>query len=280
MAIPLPRFIPTPAATVGLGQGTINFPGYLPTSPGAAIPFGGPQNFIQIGEDLTWTKGKHTFKFGGEYLFIKDNRVFGAYEEAVDALVTSGTKGALVNFINGNIGYENVAIDPKGSYPCKRDPATNQYITPYPSSCEIQTPASAPNFSRSNRFHDGAAYFSDSWHASPRLTVNAGLRWEMYGPQHSQKASYDSNFFLGAGNTIYDQIRNGSVKTRETAPDGRLWKLNLKQFGPRLGVAYDLSGNWQVRYPRGFRPELRAQLQQRDLQRDSESAKLRRGGSE
>ena len=77
----VPTLYPNSGSTVQLGQGVINFPGYLPTSPGTAIPFGGPQNFIQLGEDLTWTKGKHTLKFGGEFLFIKDNRVFGAYEE-------------------------------------------------------------------------------------------------------------------------------------------------------------------------------------------------------
>jgi hypothetical protein len=88
---PVPTLYPNSGSTVTIGEGTINFPGYLPTSPGAAIPFGGPQNFIQLGEDLTWSKGKHTFKFGGEFLFIKDNRVFGAYEEAVDALVQTGT---------------------------------------------------------------------------------------------------------------------------------------------------------------------------------------------
>jgi hypothetical protein len=237
---PVPTLYPNSGSTVTIGEGTINFPGYLPTSPGAAIPFGGPQNFIQIGEDLTWSKGKHTFKFGGEFLFIKDNRVFGAYEEAVDALVQTGTEGALINFIDGNIGYENVAIDPKGVYPCKRSLTSNSYITT--ADCMIQTPASAPNFSRSNRYQDGAAYANDSWHASPRLTVNAGLRWEIYGPQHSQKASYDSNFFFGSGGTIFDQIRNGGLKTRETAPNGHLWNLNIKQFGPRMGLAYDFSG--------------------------------------
>ena len=237
---PVPTLYPNSGSTVQIGEGVINFPGYLPTSPGSAIPFGGPQNFIQVGEDLTWTKGRHTLKFGGEFLFIKDNRVFGAYENAVDALVQSGTKGALVNFINGNVGYENVAVNPNGVYPCKRDPNTNAYI--YTSACMIQTPATAPNFSRSNRYQDGAGYVSDAWHASSRLTVNGGLRWEIYGPQHSQRASYDSNFFFGSGSNIYQQIRNGGLQTRETAPNGRLWNLNMKQFGPRLGVAYDLTG--------------------------------------
>jgi hypothetical protein len=242
---PTPTLYPNSGSTVPLGEGVINFPGYLPTSPGAAIPFGGPQNFLQFGEDLTVTRGRHTLKLGGQYLYIKDNRVFGAYEEAVDALVQTGTEGALVNFLDGNIGYENVAIDPKGVYPCKRDLASNTYIdTP---DCQIQTPASAPNFSRSNRYHDGAAYFTDNWHVLPRLTINAGLRWEVYGPQHSQRASNDSNFFFGSGPTIFDQIRNGELKTRETSPHGRLWKLNLKQLGPRVGFAYDIDGKTVIR---------------------------------
>ena len=71
---------------VTLGGGYINFPGYSQTSPGNAIPFGGPQNFIEIGEDLAWTKGKQQFTFGGTFLYIKDNRMFGAYDNAVDAL--------------------------------------------------------------------------------------------------------------------------------------------------------------------------------------------------
>jgi hypothetical protein len=237
----VPTLYPNSGTTVPIGQGVVNFPGYLPTSPGAAIPFGGPQNFIQIGEDLTWSKGRHTLKFGGEFLFIKDNRIFGAYENAVDALVQTGTKSALVNFMSGTVGYENVAINPNGVYPCKRNPDDNSYVVT--DSCMIQTPATSPNFSRSNRYQDGAGYFSDSWHATPQLTVNAGMRWEVYGPQHSQKPSYDSNFFFGSGNSPYDQIRNGGLKTRVTSPNGRLWNLNLKQFGPRFGVAYDITGN-------------------------------------
>jgi hypothetical protein len=233
-----------------LGGGTINFPGYSQTSPGNALPFGGPQNFIQIGEDLAWSKGKHNFTFGGNFLFIKDNRTFGAYQEAVDALVQSGHAGALTNFVNGGLGFLQVAVNPNGAYPCVRDIATGAYIeTP---SCDVQLPVSSPNFSRSNRYQDGAAYASDSYKVTPRLNLNFGLRWEIYGPQHSQKPSYDSNFFMGAGSTAFDQIRNGGVKTRETAPDGRLWNLNLKQFAPKLGFAYDPIGNGKTSIRGGF----------------------------
>lgn len=238
------------SASVALGGGTINFPGYSQTSPGNAIPFGGPQNEIQIAEDIALTKGRHQISFGGEYLYIRDNRTFGAYENAVDALKQSGTSGALTNLFNGTFSYLNVAVNPNGAYPCALDATTGSQIKT--SACAISLPVTAPNFSRSNRYHDFAFYVADSYKANSRLTINAGLRWEIYGPQHSQKPTYDANFFLGSGSNFFEQIANGQVMTRDKAPNGRLWNLNLKQFAPKVGFAYDPIGNGKTSIRGGF----------------------------
>jgi len=244
-------------SAVTLGGGLINFPGYSQTSPGNAIPFGGPQNFIEAGEDLAWSKGKHQLTFGGAFLYVKDNRVFGAYEEAIDALVQSGQKNALINFLAGNMQEVEFAINPQGAYPCYRNSSGVYQQT---AACTINLPATSPNFSRSNRYDDGSVYANDSWKVSPKLTLNLGLRWEVYGPQHSQKPAYDANFFPGTGSTIWDRIRNGQVMTRANAPNGRLWNLNLKQYGPRVGFAWDpfgtgktsIRGGYGISYERNF----------------------------
>lgn len=238
------------SSAVSLGGNPINFPGYSQLSPGNAIPFGGPQNFLQFGEDISWTHGKHQFSFGGTFQYTKDNRVFGAYENAVDGLVSSGTTNALYNFVNGGLGLLQVAVNPQGVYPCYRNVATGSYIeTP---ECDITLPVSSPNFSRSNRYRDGAAYFADSWKLASNFTLNLGLRWELYGPQHSQQAAYDANFFMGSGTTEWDQIRNGQILTRENAPNGRLWNLNSKQFAPKVGFAWDPVGNGKTSIRGGF----------------------------
>src|SRR2546430_15769601 len=61
----------------------IGMPGYSPFTPGNAIPFGGPQNFVQAYQDLSSVHGRHTFRFGGNYTYIRDNRSFGAFEEEI-----------------------------------------------------------------------------------------------------------------------------------------------------------------------------------------------------
>ena len=73
-----------PTGAVRLQGYRIAFPGYLPFSPGNAIPFGGPQKLLQLYQDQTWIKGKHDLRFGGSYVHISDDRTFGAYANAVE----------------------------------------------------------------------------------------------------------------------------------------------------------------------------------------------------
>jgi hypothetical protein len=101
---------------------SVAYPGYLPLTPGSGIPFGGPQNFFQTFEDVTYTKGAHTVQFGGSYVLLQDNRTFGAYEEASEILGRT-TGAGLNNFVNGQLFQFQAAVDPQGRFPCKFPPA-------------------------------------------------------------------------------------------------------------------------------------------------------------
>jgi outer membrane receptor protein involved in Fe transport len=239
--------------TTGTGTGTVGgftmvYPGYSETTPGNAIPFGGPQNLYQIYDDLSWTKGQHQLKFGGQFIQLRDNRAFGAYQNAVEGL-GSNLSSAFTNLQNGVIYQFQGAVYPQGKYPCPKDAAGVPQVSP---DCTLTLPAEAPRFSRNYRYNDTAAYFQDSWKAVPRLTLNLGLRWEYYGVQHSpgSDAKLDSNFVMGQGATIYDQIRNGSVQLAQDG--GVFWKPKYNNWGPRVGFAYDVFGNGKMALRGGF----------------------------
>ncbi len=236
------------ASTDGTTGTYIAFPGYLPTSPGNALPFGGPSNVYQFVQNFTLTKGKHTFTFGGEFFQLRDNRTFGASEEASELVSKSGTKysTALSALQAGNIYSFAVAVNPQGKFPCSYGIGGTLIQTP---GCTLTLPATSPNFERENTFNDGNWYVEDSWKANKNLVLTGGIRWDYYGVQHNHDPNLESNFYLGTGASLPIQVANGQVLTTPNSPTHGLIAKQLKNYAPRLGVAYDPfgDGKWAIR---------------------------------
>ncbi|GGH05703.1 TonB-dependent receptor [Silvibacterium dinghuense] len=213
---------------------------------GLGLPFGGPQNVLQWNQDVDWNRGNHNFKFGSQLLYIQANRTFGAYAQAEEALAGSveGDSTGYAGFLSGTVGTFSTAVDPQGHFPGQT----------------ISTPLTQPNFARSDRFHDWAVYGQDAWRATPKLTVNYGVRYEYFGVQHNNKADLDSNFYYGSGSSYADQIRSGQVFTVPNSPIHELWEPSYGTVSPRLGFAFDptgsgktaVRGGWGISYERNF----------------------------
>lgn len=214
----------------------ITLPGYSTTG-STALPFGGPQNVYQIYQDGTYLWRKHELRFGGLYSYTQDNRTYGAYQNSAQVLGSGTNFGlALDNLVKGKLYSFTGSIDPRGKFPGET----------------LQLPAEAPNFTRSNRYHEAAAYLNDGWRIRRNLTLNLGLRYEFFSVPHNRDEQLDSNFYFGDGANLYQQIRNGSVQLTSASGVGGFYKSDTNNYAPRLGFAWDVFGDGRTSLRGGY----------------------------
>jgi hypothetical protein len=147
---------------------TIQMPGLENFSePGeGGVPVGGPQNTIQIEPDLSWTKGKHSWRFGGLLTYIQLNYAYGAYAQAVEELGAT-FPDSMSDMVNeaGNLGGASLVsfqtrADAQGKLPCAASTNTTDGTfgnTTEDPSCAITTPVTSASYARSYRYKEGLA---------------------------------------------------------------------------------------------------------------------------
>ena len=189
---------------------------------------GGPENFYQFFQTVIWSRDRHTVKFGGQFVHLRESISLGnGVGEFADAPFKD-----VQGFVDGTLESYRIAVDPKGHYP-------GEFIDP---------PFGPPSFTRHYRYNDAALFVADTWKITPRFVLTPGLRWEYFGVLHSPGVEHtlDSNFYPGSGSNVLERIATGRFLRTVDAPGnlhGRFYLPDYRDFAPRLGIAYDLFGD-------------------------------------
>ena len=86
------------------------------------------------------------------------------------------------------------------------------------------------------------AFFSDSWKLHPRLTLDYGLRYEPFIP-FDQKGGRHTTWSPGVQSTVVPDAPRGILFPGDSGLPSRLTNSDLNNFAPRLGVAWDVTGD-------------------------------------
>ncbi|HLJ13580.1 MAG TPA: carboxypeptidase regulatory-like domain-containing protein [Bryobacteraceae bacterium] len=164
-------------------------------------------NYYEIGDNLTITRGAHNFKMGFQAGIVQLNR-----------------------------GAANV---PRGDMNFTDDVANSgwaAFLLGYPTSSD--TPEGLPlTYPRQTRY---GAYFQDDWKVSSRFTLNLGLRYEYNTTATDIRGLWRSLSFRDEKNGIPTLIPNIRTPYAFYTPDK--W-----DFMPRLGLAYRVSDKTVIR---------------------------------
>jgi hypothetical protein len=185
------------------------------------VPQSTHMNRYQLTDTFTWVAGKHTLHLGGEYQY---SRVFGE--------INVFGSGSII--LTSDFGFANLNGQPG---------APNDLDIPIAAAIQSAAPIQpVPIPKISNSY---VAFFAqDDWRVNHKLTLNLGLRWD---------------FDTDATGTSGDYGPCPNLTEQPTSPC--VWMANVidlhhhpdkKDFGPRVGFAYDPFGQGKTVFRGGY----------------------------
>ena len=206
-----------PSAALGIASLPINatpslfLTGNPITAIGGAASFAAPNtlqrnvtNTFPIFGTVTKIWGAHTFRFGASY---RDNE-FNTYNPAA--------------FPNGNMTFSGTVT---GNGVTNVDTALADFESGSVSTAQYESPM--PEHGRRN--YNFGLFFQDDYKITPKLTVNAGIRYEFESPQA------DSH-------NLYSRVNDSNGTLLAAGFNGVSPSLNITtaklDFSPRIGLAY------------------------------------------
>jgi Carboxypeptidase regulatory-like domain len=191
-----------------------------PTPPADQLQTQNNYNFVNT---LSWVKGPHVFRLGGEYTRINLDKLFP-------------------QVFNGELFFTNTAADPANNIPARTDFQNFLLGSPQFSF------GGGGVYNHEYRANDFAVFAQDDWKARRNFTLNLGLRVEMLGAFHDNKCHIGNLDPVLADSGTYPFVYGGcasrlNVTGLQGAGSDTTYKNDYTTgLGPRLGFAWDLQG--------------------------------------
>jgi hypothetical protein len=191
---------------------------------------------------LSWVKGRHGFKFGGELRHISEDGAdnFYAQQEIEFQFLNGSGQFAAYNspFAVGTPDYttfQNQIYQQEGVI-------DSQSESQFYNKAQQRVNGDYRRF----RQHEYGLFAQDSWKALPNLTLSYGLRWEFNGVPFDAQNNL-SNLFApanGPGPFTFTVVGPGTGTL--------LYQNNYRLFEPRVGFSYDPFSDGKTAVRGGF----------------------------
>ncbi|HEX4066842.1 MAG TPA: carboxypeptidase regulatory-like domain-containing protein [Acidobacteriaceae bacterium] len=204
----------TPSLGIAAGPPFVEVNGYTTVGDPITGPRNTYENVFDDSGSLSWVHGRHDLKFGGGY-----------QRQQINVLQGIATNGFFV--------FEPFPItDAFASFLAGQPVVFLQGIG---------------NFSRGIRGNNANGYVQDTYKATSRLTVNAGLRYELPEP-YTEIHNRLSLFEPGKQSQVMPNAPAGLLYPGDPGVPAGLIPADMKAFAPRLGIAWDPTGagTWLV----------------------------------
>jgi len=270
--------------------GTNPYPGVYFTGFSNLVPFARTQRsttaFVPINQftdSLNWTRGNHTFDFGADLFYIRNNRssLQNSYSDVATNPVYLNTGGIANtssplspdNNINPATGNPYPSVDP--SFGPNYDDAIGVLLGIFAEGDGIYNfardgTALSPGTPINRRYaiNDYEFYGQDAWRITPRFTLTYGLRWVLEAPPYETNGLQVAPCVAATGGGCTNQnvtdwfntsaqlagagqpvINAGEISFRLGGPKNNgpgLWNWDKRDFSPRVAVAWspDTGDGW------------------------------------
>jgi hypothetical protein len=187
---------------------------------------------IQVTDDVTHVRGRHTFKGGASFTWrtreiLNADNILGSF--AFDQNQTSNCAGR--------------------AGPCVLDPRTGYDVASFLLGfANRKARAVIGEVPYTEKRPEWAVFVQDDFRVSPRLTLNLGLRWDLFVPwveEDDRQSNFDPT--TGAFVVASEDATMGGVRVGR-----QLQSWQRTDFGPRFGVAYDIRGDGKTLVRGGY----------------------------